>query len=59
MTSVKLLDDIWNIEMTLTNRDEMGFRMLLGRASVKNKFLVNPGKSFYSKKDEKKKKIKS
>jgi hypothetical protein len=32
--------------MTLTNRDEMGFRMLLGRTAIKGRFLVDPGKSF-------------
>jgi len=40
----------WPIEVTLTNRDEMGFRMLLGRAAMKNLFIVDPGKSYYSKK---------
>jgi len=38
----------WPIEVTLTNRDEMGFRMLLGRAAMKGHFLVDPGKSYYS-----------
>ena len=55
LTSAHLLGEKWPIEITLTNRDEMGFRMLLGRASIKNKFLVNVGKSFYSKKTIKKK----
>lgn len=45
-TNVKLGKQIWSIELSLTNRDEMGFRMLLGREAVRNKFLVNPGKSF-------------
>ncbi|MDH5576249.1 MAG: ATP-dependent zinc protease [Nitrospirota bacterium] len=36
----------WPIEMTLTNRDEMGFRMLLGRTAIKGRFLVDPGRSF-------------
>ena len=36
----------WPIEMTLTNRDQMGFRMLLGRTAMKGRFLVDPGKSF-------------
>ncbi len=36
----------WLIELTLTNRDQMGFRMLLGRAALKGRFLVNPGSSF-------------
>ena len=33
-------------EVTLVNRDLMGFRMLLGRTALKNRFLVNVGKSF-------------
>lgn len=45
-TNVMLGKQIWSIELSLTNRDEMGFRMLLGRQAVRNKFLVNPGKSF-------------
>ncbi len=46
-TRVKLLDEVWIIELTLSNRDEMGFKMLLGREAIKNRFLINPGKSFY------------
>lgn len=34
------------IELSLTQRDEMGFRMLLGRAAVRNRFLIDPGRSF-------------
>lgn len=34
------------IEFTLTNRDEMGFRLLLGRAAVRRRFVVDPGRSF-------------
>ena len=33
-------------ELTLTNRDEMGFRMLLGRESLKKRFIVDPALSF-------------
>lgn len=32
--------------VNLTTRDEMSFRMLLGRRSVRNHFLVNPGRSY-------------
>jgi hypothetical protein len=46
----------WPIELTLTNRDEMGFRMLLGRASMKGIFLVDTGKSFLGTKNKDKKK---
>jgi hypothetical protein len=34
------------LELTLTNRDEMGFRMLLGRTALRRRFLVNAGRSF-------------
>jgi hypothetical protein len=33
-------------EVTLTNRDEMGFRMLVGREALRNGFLVDAGRSF-------------
>lgn len=46
-TTVALLGQLWPIEVTLTQRDIMGFRMLLGRQAVKNRFLINPGGSFY------------
>ena len=45
-TQLTIGDLSWPIEMTLTNRDEMGFRMLLGRTAIKGRFLVDPGKSF-------------
>lgn len=40
----------WPIELTLTNRDEMGFRMLLGRQAVRRRFVVDPGRSYVAKK---------
>lgn len=46
-TEVDLGGQIWSIELSLTDRDVMGFRMLLGRQAVRNKFLVDPGKSFW------------
>lgn len=49
LTTVKVLDEVFEIEITLTNRDEMGFRMLLGRESLRKRFLVDAGKSYYSK----------
>jgi len=46
LTTVHLGSYLWNIELTLTNRDVMGFRMLLGRQAIKKRFLVDSGKSF-------------
>ena len=34
------------VETTLTNRTDMGVPMLLGRNSIKGRFIVNPAKSF-------------
>ncbi len=45
-TVVELGERKWSIELTLTNRDVMGFRMLLGRQAVRNQFLVDPGQSY-------------
>ena len=40
----------WPIEITLTERDTMLFRMLLGRSAIRQHFLVNPARSFITKK---------
>ena len=34
------------IELTLARRDQMGFRMLLGRQAIRGRFLVDPGRSY-------------
>lgn len=47
-TEVELGGERWDIELTLVRRDLMGFRMLLGRQAVRNRFLVDPGRSFLS-----------
>ncbi|MES9959554.1 MAG: ATP-dependent zinc protease [Sedimenticola sp.] len=39
-------DESWPIELTLTNRDNMKFRALLGRTALKGRFLVDSGVSF-------------
>lgn len=46
-TVVELMGRRWPIELTLTGRDAMGFRMLLGRQAIRRRFLVDPGGSFY------------
>lgn len=45
-TEITLGDDTWNIEMTLTNRDSMGFRMLLGREAMSGRVLVDPEQKY-------------
>ncbi|MEL7329167.1 MAG: RimK/LysX family protein [Cyanobacteria bacterium J06559_1] len=57
-TMVATRDQTWPIELTLTNRDMMGFRMLLGRQAVRRRFLVDSGRS-YLQSDAPKRKLKS
>jgi hypothetical protein len=45
-TLVVFQGEQWPIELTLVDRDEMGFRMLLGRQAVRGRFLVDAGRSF-------------
>lgn len=46
IASLRLGDSSWPIELTLANRDSMGFRMLLGREAMKGKFIIDPDESF-------------
>jgi len=45
-TRVALKNDVWRIHITLTNRDSMLFRMLLGRTAIAKRFVVDPGRSY-------------
>ena len=45
-TEIELGDQRFEIEVTLVNREMMGFRMLIGRAALKGRYLVNPGASY-------------
>ncbi len=45
-TTVVLGEESWPIEITLTDRDTMRFRMLLGRTAIDKKFVVNPASSY-------------
>lgn len=49
-TPVVMGDKTWTIEITLTERDTMLFRMLLGRSAIRRQFIVNPGRSFITSK---------
>jgi hypothetical protein len=39
-------DLIWPIELTLTSRSDMRFRMLIGRTALRGHMLVDPGRSY-------------
>ena len=56
LTNVTLLGQTWPVELTLANRDEMGFRMLLGREAIRRRLIVDPGGSYYNGKLKRKKK---
>ena len=43
---VGLAGQTWPIELTLANRDEMGFRLLLGRQAIRGRFLIDTARSF-------------
>jgi hypothetical protein len=45
-TAIAMAGRRWLADITLTNRDEMGFRMLVGRAAIRDRFLVDPSRSF-------------
>ena len=45
-TVLRLGEESWPIELALANRDQMGFRMLLGRTALQRRVLIEPGRSF-------------
>lgn len=46
----------WPIEMTLTRRDCMGFRMLLGRQALRGHVVIDPGRSYLAPRPPRRKK---
>lgn len=52
-TSIVLGSRTFISEMTLTNRDTMIFRMLLGRTTLKPDFIVDPARSYLTAPDRK------
>ena len=45
-TRLKLGPYTFPVELSLTNRDEMGYRMLIGRSALKKRFIVDSGSSY-------------
>lgn len=46
LTPLTIAGQSWPIEITLTERENMLFRMLLGRNALRKHFVINPARSF-------------
>ena len=46
LLDVRILDEVVTAEVTLTHRDAMGFRMLIGRQALRGRFLVDSARSY-------------
>jgi len=53
-TPITIAGQTWSIEITLTERENMLFRMLLGRSALRKRFIVNPARSFLTTKAQQK-----
>ena len=45
-TQLKLGDETWPIEMSFAKRDQLGFRVLLGRQAIRKRCIVDAGVSY-------------
>ncbi|QJB58443.1 ATP-dependent zinc protease [Pseudodesulfovibrio sp. zrk46] len=45
-TTLEIVGRRWSIDLTLTNRDQMKFRMLLGRSGMSQRLIVDPQLSY-------------
>ncbi|PCK29792.1 ATP-dependent zinc protease family protein [Pseudoalteromonas piscicida] len=52
-TNLHIGTQAWPIEITLSNRETMKFRMLLGRTAMRGRILVDPEHSYLSNKTDK------
>jgi len=45
-TEISIGKEVIRAEVTLTDRDSMKFRVLLGRTAIRGKYVVDPGRSY-------------
>lgn len=45
-TTVGLNNALWQVNLTLTNRDTTLFRMLLGETAFEKRFIIDPSRSY-------------
>jgi len=55
-TTASWLNQEWTIELTLADRSQMGFRMLVGREAMRGRMLVDPGRSYFGGRPKRRKK---
>jgi len=46
LLEISMVGHVIDAEVSLSRRDEMGFRMLVGREALRQEFLVDPGRSY-------------
>lgn len=50
LTTLVIADQEWEMEVTLSNRDPLRYRLLLGREALNSRVLIDPSLSCYQKK---------
>lgn len=51
-TTISIGDGLHTVEVTLTDRDSMKFRVLLGRTAIRGNYIVDPGRSYLKGKNQ-------